>query len=92
MPTLNSNENFKANQNSSLNINELENASQLDEKAKYFSLDLENKTKELKQCQVEHNLNSCLPCSQLLACKKRNAYVKAAFDKMCQGEDRGFIF
>lgn len=90
MPTLNSNENFKANQNSSLNINELESA--IDEKAKYFSLDLENKTKELKQCQAEHNLNSCLPCSQLLACKKRNAYVKAAFDKMCQGEDRGFIF
>lgn len=90
MPTLNSNENFKANQNSSLNINELENA--IDEKAKYFSLDLENKTKELKQCQAEHNLNSCLPCSQLLACKRRNAYVKAAFDKMCQGEDRGFIF
>ncbi|KAF0590309.1 hypothetical protein CINF_1156 [Candidatus Campylobacter infans] len=90
MPTLNSNENFKANQNSSLNINEPESA--IDEKAKYFSLDLENKTKELKQCQAEHNLNSCLPCSQLLACKKRNAYVKAAFDKMCQGEDRGFIF
>lgn len=90
MPTLNSNENFKANQNSSLNINEPESA--IDEKAKYFSLDLENKTKELKQCQAEHNLNSCLPCSQLLACKRRNAYVKAAFDKMCQGEDRGFIF
>lgn len=90
MPTLNSNENFKVNQNSSLNINEPESA--IDEKAKYFSLDLENKTKELKQCQAEHNLNSCLPCSQLLACKKRNAYVKAAFDKMCQGEDRGFIF
>ena len=90
MPTLNSNEIFKANQNSSLNINEPESA--IDEKAKYFSLDLENKTKELKQCQAEHNLNSCLPCSQLLACKKRNAYVKAAFDKMCQGEDRGFIF
>lgn len=90
MPTLNSNENFKANQNSSLNINEPESA--IDEKAKYFSLDLENKTKKLKQCQAEHNLNSCLPCSQLLACKKRNAYVKAAFDKMCQGEDRGFIF
>lgn len=90
MPTLNSNENFKANHNSSLNINEPESA--IDEKAKYFSLDLENKTKELKQCQAEHNLNSCLPCSQLLACKKRNAYVKAAFDKMCQGEDRGFIF
>ena len=61
MPTLNSNENFKANQNSSLNINEPESA--IDEKAKYFSLDLENKTKELKQCQAEHNLNSCLPCS-----------------------------
>lgn len=90
MPTLNSNENFKANQNSSLNINEPESA--IDEKAKYFSLDLENKTKELKQCQAEHNLNSCLPCSQLLTCKRRNAYVKAAFDKMCQGEDRGFIF
>lgn len=90
MPTLNPNENFKANQNGSLNINEPESA--IDEKAKYFSLDLENKTKELKQCQAEHNLNSCLPCSQLLACKKRNAYVKAAFDKMCQGEDRGFIF
>lgn len=86
MSELSSNQNFTAN-----NLG-LDESPAIDEKATHFEINLQKHTKELKECQAEHKLSSCLPCEQLLKCKKRNDYVKAAFDKMCQGEDRGFIF
>ena len=57
-----------------------------------FRLDLEDKTRILKQCHADHNASSCMPCESFFECEKRKAYVKAAFDKMCLGEDKGFIF
>lgn len=58
-----------------------------------FIIELENKTKALKECQnTRQGKESCLGCEMIFECELRHAYVKAAYDKMCEGEDKGFAF
>ena len=53
---------------------------------------LEDKTKELKECQVSKNLKSCLGCQEINSCTLRDTYVKAVYDSMSKGEGGGFEF
>jgi len=57
-----------------------------------WQLALDAKLVELKQCQKEHNLNSCLKCEQVLECTLRQSYVKAVYESMNKGSGGGFEF
>ncbi|BCD62148.1 hypothetical protein NitYY0826_C1019 [Nitratiruptor sp. YY08-26] len=49
-------------------------------------------TKELKECQQKHNLNSCLKCKKIIGCRIRNEYVDAVYKSMNKGQGGGFEF
>jgi hypothetical protein len=53
---------------------------------------LEEKTKELKTCQHEKNLKSCLGCDKVNECELRDSYVKAVYESMNKGAGGGFEF
>ncbi len=57
-----------------------------------WQLALDNKLKELKECQQNQNLNSCLKCEKVIGCELRNAYVKAVYESMNKGSGGGFEF
>lgn len=70
-------------------MSSLENSAQ----SNAFVIELENKTKALKECQSStQGGQSCMGCAKFFECEIRHAYVKAAYDKMCEGEDKGFAF
>jgi len=53
---------------------------------------LDSKHEELRRCQREHGLSSCLSCQELLACSIRKAYVNAVYESMNKGRGGGFEF
>jgi len=53
---------------------------------------LQQKKVELKNCQKEHNVSSCLKCEKVLDCELRDTYVKAVYDSMNKGKGGGFEF
>jgi len=53
---------------------------------------LEDKTKELKECQKSKDLKSCLGCEEINSCDLRDSYVKAVYDSMSRGGGGGFEF
>ncbi len=53
---------------------------------------LREKTEELKRCQKEHDVRSCLACKKILGCTVRNAYVNAVYESMNKGRGGGFEF
>lgn len=57
-----------------------------------FELALEEKLKELKECQEKNNLKSCLKCKEVISCKIRNEYVDAVYKSMNKGKGGGFEF
>ena len=57
-----------------------------------WELALEQKLKELKECQEKMNLDSCFKCQKLLECDLRSAYVKAVYESMNKGQGGGFEF
>lgn len=58
-----------------------------------FVAQLENITEALKECQnAKQGKESCSGCENFFSCDLRRSYVKAAYDKMCEGEDKGFAF
>lgn len=57
-----------------------------------FDLALDVKLKELKECQNNNNVDSCLKCEKIIGCKLRNSYVKAAYETMNKGSGGGFEF
>ncbi len=57
-----------------------------------WEIALEDKTKELQNCQQEKNLKSCLGCKEVNSCELRDAYVKAVYDSMSKGASGGFEF
>jgi hypothetical protein len=61
------------------------------EKDKY-QIELEEKTKTLKECQENKSLKSCMNCTELFECKIREDYVKATYNSMSKGETGGFEF
>jgi len=57
-----------------------------------WQLALDEKLKELKECQVSNNLKSCFDCKKLLECKLRDEYVNAVYQSMNKGTGGGFEF
>jgi hypothetical protein len=57
-----------------------------------YEITLEEKTRELKACQEEHQHKSCLPCPDLNNCTLRDAYVNAVYESMNKGSGGGFEF
>lgn len=70
-------------------MSSLENSQQ----SNAFIIEFQNKTKALKECQnAKQGKESCMGCAEFFECETRHAYVKSAYDKMCEGEDKGFAF
>lgn len=46
----------------------------------------------LKQCQVNHNLDSCMKCENLLNCEIRDKYIEIVYESMNKGSGGGFEF
>ena len=57
-----------------------------------YELALIEKTKILKDCQKDKNVNSCLKCEEIIGCKIRNEYVNAVYESMNKGKGGGFEF
>ena len=57
-----------------------------------WELALEKKLKELKACQEEKKLQSCMKCSEILECRLRKEYVNAVYESMNKGTGGGFEF
>ncbi len=57
-----------------------------------WEVNLEERTMELKGCQEEHRVKSCLECLKLLDCKIRDSYVHAVYSSMNKGAGGGFEF
>jgi len=57
-----------------------------------WEIALEERVKELKACQDEKNLKSCLGCELVDNCELRDSYVKAVYESMSKGEGGGFEF
>ncbi len=46
----------------------------------------------LKQCQIQHNLDSCMECEKLLDCEVRDKYIRIVYESMNKGSGGGFEF
>ena len=46
----------------------------------------------LKQCQIRHNLDSCMKCEKLLDCEVRDKYIRIVYESMNKGSGGGFEF
>ena len=57
-----------------------------------WELALEEKTIELKACQQERELKSCLSCEKINDCELRDSYVRAVYESMSKGAGGGFEF
>ncbi|SFV64939.1 hypothetical protein MNB_SV-6-1442 [hydrothermal vent metagenome] len=57
-----------------------------------WELALEDKIIEIKECQNDKDLKSCLGCDKLNDCELRDSYVKAVYESMSKGESGGFEF
>ena len=57
-----------------------------------WELALEDRFKELKECQDKMGLDSCMKCDKILDCEIRRAYVKAVYESMNKGQGGGFEF
>ena len=53
---------------------------------------LVQKLEELKACQKEKGLESCLKCEAILGCEVRTRYVNAVYESMNKGTGGGFEF
>ncbi len=57
-----------------------------------YEIKLKNTTDELKKCQKEKDIDSCLKCDKIIGCKIRNEYVRTVYDSMNKGQSGGFEF
>ena len=57
-----------------------------------FEVALENKLKELKECQESHKFNSCNKCDEFFSCILRADYVKSVYASMSKDGTGGFNF
>ncbi len=46
----------------------------------------------LKQCQVSHDVDSCMKCPKVLDCAVKDTYVKVVYESMNKGSGGGFEF
>jgi hypothetical protein len=57
-----------------------------------WQIALKQKKSELKACQAEKQVQSCMSCEKLLDCEVRDGYIKAVYDSMSKGAGGGFEF
>jgi recombinational DNA repair protein RecR len=57
-----------------------------------FKDKLQQKAKEVKECQQQKNIDDCLKCDQAIGCTLRNEYVVCVYESMNKGESGGFEF
>ena len=57
-----------------------------------WELALDKKLEELKACQKEMELKSCLECEKVFECELRESYVKAVYESMNKRSGGGFEF
>ncbi len=57
-----------------------------------FEKNLEMKLQELKKCQRQKGVESCMECEKILKCEIRKEYVNAVYLSMNKGEGGGFEF
>ena len=57
-----------------------------------YELRLEQKLRELQECQQEQNLDSCMKCDNIFSCELRKSYVESVYESMRKGQDGGFEF
>ena len=57
-----------------------------------WDLKLDQKIKELKECQNSRGFDSCNPCDQFFDCELRKKYVRAVYESMNKGSGGGFEF
>ncbi len=57
-----------------------------------WKIALKQKKIQLKACQAEHQVKSCMSCEKLLDCEVRDAYIKTVYDSMSKGKGGGFEF
>jgi len=57
-----------------------------------YELRLEQKLRELQECQQEQNLDSCMKCEKIFECELRKSYVEGVYESMRKGEEGGFEF
>jgi len=46
----------------------------------------------VKQCQIQHNIDSCMKCEKILDCQVRDKYIKIVYESMNKGSGGGFEF
>lgn len=54
-----------------------------------FQIRLDEKLLELKECQKEKCVNSCLKCENILNCSLREKYVAAVYSSMNKDDISG---
>ncbi len=57
-----------------------------------WQLALDEQLIVLKQCQVSHNIDSCMKCDKILQCDVRDTYIKVVYESMNKGSGGGFEF
>ncbi|RDU61645.1 hypothetical protein [Helicobacter sp. MIT 14-3879] len=57
-----------------------------------FKEELDIKIDELKSCQTNNNVDSCLKCSKVIGCEIRNSYVESVYNSMNGGNSGFFNF
>lgn len=57
-----------------------------------FEENLEEKLKEIKECQESLDTNTCIRCDEYWSCILRNSYVKSVYKSMSKDKTGGFEF
>ena len=57
-----------------------------------WQIALDRQLEILKECQENHNVESCMSCEKVLNCTTRDEYIKAVYESMNKGSGGGFEF
>jgi len=57
-----------------------------------FEILLEEKIKDLLNCQEKKSIKTCNDCDKILECDTRDGYVQAVYGNMSKGNQGGFEF
>lgn len=57
-----------------------------------WDIKLDQKIKELKECQLNNSLKSCTPCPKFFDCELRKKYILSVYASMNKDSDGGFEF
>ena len=66
----------------------MENQNKLDKWQQALEVEIQN----LKKCQNEKNVDSCMKCKCIIGCEVRKKYISAVYESMNKGSGGGFEF